>query len=210
MHDNVQLYIDKANCWFAKFIKALLEIGVISEDELLQCHTVSDFLRLPITEKGVKGKLRTFWSSVCDNVFGVPRNPRSIPDDTPITYARYVSWVAAKEKPSHLTAFVPTHIKHMIIRLRCTSFPLAVQKGRQNRTPRSQRLCQACLVGNLQSHVEDDKHFLIECPLYASIREKYNSIFNHRSTPNSVLNHGDQALLGKALYDMLRHRSARV
>lgn len=209
MHDNVKLYLEKEDCWFAKFIDSLVQINVVSHDDLSRCNDIADFMNLHITEKDVKQKLLQYWSSMCNNVFGVPRDPRALPDDTPSTYARYMSWVASQGQPSHLTTFIPTHMKHMIIRFRCTSFPLAVQKGRRNKIPRSRRFCRACLE-DLNGPVEDDKHFLIECPIYDSIRTSYRCIFNEHSTPQSILNYTDQAMLAKALHSMLQHRSTHV
>ena len=140
-------------------------------------------------------------------VFGPYVDPRSFEDDTPYTNERYRSWVASTGRSPHLKSFIPTHIKHMIIRLRCTSFPLAVQWGRQNNIPRSQRVCRACRVEGVHGYVEDDKHFLLECPMYDSTRARYPSIFHEHSTPQTVLNHEDQALLGQALRLMFQQRN---
>ena len=112
----------------------------------------------------------------------------------------------------HLTAFLPTFIKHEILRLRCTSYPLAIQMGRRQRDkiPRSMRLCKACFIDNVCACVEDDKHFLLECPAYDFIRLKYDKLFHEGSTPVSVLNFPDQNLFGQVLHEMLQHRSTLV
>ena len=93
----------------------------------------------------------------------------------------------------------------MIIRFRSTSFPLAIQVGRcsKHRVPRSQRLCKAC---NLHC-TEDDKHFLLECPAYNHIRQRYATIFTPTASPASILNTCNQGLLGQALKVMLAHRA---
>ena len=212
MRENVKLYLAGAECWSSKFLKSLEHIGVISEADLRQCANVDSILMLPITEEHVKGKLANFWMLCRGSVFGSPTDPRSFPDDTPVTFARYMSWVAPEAKPPHLTAFITTHIKHMIVRLRCTSFPLAVQKGRhgRNRIPRSERVCQACHVKGVQEHVEDDKHFLVEFPVYNDIRASFPCIFNEHMTTRSILNFADQAMLGQALHSMLTHRNMLI
>ncbi len=43
--------------------------------------------------------------------------------------------------------------------------------------------------------VEDDKHFLLECPVYESIRMKYINVFIEDSTTTSVLNLPDKIYL---------------
>jgi hypothetical protein len=58
--------------------------------------------------------------------------------------------------------------------------------------------------------VEDDKNFLLECPVYESIRMKYKNVFNEDSMIISVLNCPDQNLFGRVLHEMLLHRSTFI
>ena len=141
---------------------------------------------------------------MCQEIFGARADPRMIPDTLPNTYVRYHAWVTVNQSPPHLNAFIPTHIKHMIIRFRSTSFPLAIQAGRcsKHKIPRSQRLCKAC---NMKC-MEDDKPFLLECPAYTHIRHRFATIFTPSASPASILNICDQSLLGQALQAMLAHR----
>jgi hypothetical protein len=69
------------------------------------------------------------------------------------------------------------------------------------------RLCKACFVKDVCACVEDDRHFLLECPVYESIRLKYNSVFCKDATTASVLNFPDQIIFGQVLHEMLLHRS---
>jgi len=211
MHDNIQLAVDGCSkCWVAKFIQSLVLIDALSQQALDACVTIHDYTALPITESVVKAKLAQFWESCTGRVLGDSGDPRSIPDDIPNTHVRYQSWVACGGRPAHLMAFLPTHIKHMLLRLRCTSFPLAIQQGRRksysDRVPRSKRYCKACLADGLEL-VEDDKHFLIECRYLSNIRLNYPTIFHDNATPASILNFSDQCLLGKAIQSMLLHRT---
>ena len=154
----------------------------------------------------MKAKLQSKWHGMCQEVFGALADPRSIPDALPNTYVRYRAWITADQPPPHLNAFIPMNIKHMLIRFRSTSFPLAIQAGRctKHKLPRSQRLCTACS----NRHTEDDKHFLLECPAYAEIRQIFPTIFTSSASPASILNTPDQGLLGQALKSMIAHRSA--
>ncbi len=118
---------------------------------------------------------------------------------TPITSHRYNSWVASKDDPPHLTAFLPTSIKHMIIRFRVTtcSYPLAFQstKHKRKKIPRSHRFCVECQQHSpctQEGELEDDLHFWIECPAYSEIRKLYPSLFSIDATPKSILHNPDQ------------------
>ena len=162
----------------------------------------------------LRHKLDNFWRTSCADVFGPSLHPRDFADDTPYTYARFKFWVDATGKSPLLTAFIPDHIKFMLHRLRCTQYPLRVQQERKgtNRMPRSQRVCHICLAssGNHEKHVEDEHHFLIECPVYSEIRAEFPDVFQQQSTPHSILNHGDQARLGTAIFRMLLHRRSML
>lgn len=52
--------------------------------------------------------------------------------------------------------------------MRCGTFPLEIEKGRIRNIPVEQRTCKMC---DLQT-VEDETHFLIQCPKYRDQREK--------------------------------------
>jgi len=212
MRDNIRLAISNCNCWVSNFLKCMVQINALTQSDLDACTTVEHYQQLPISEQFVKLKLKAYWASLCDRVFGDVRDPRSMPDDTPITNIRYKAWVDGPAQPPHLTAFLPTHIKHEIIRLRCSSYPLAIQMGRRHRDriPRSMRLCKACYVKDVCACVEDDKHFLLECPVYESIRSKYENVFGEDATMTSILKFPDQILFGRVLHEMLLLRSSRI
>jgi hypothetical protein len=166
-------------------------------------------LQLFITEALVKQRLQLLWDGMCADLFGAPVDPRLIPDDTPITYSRYCSWIINDDpKPPHLHTFIPTNMKYASIRLRCTSFPLAIQAERvgKNHKPRSQRLCKLCN----HACVEDEKHFLMEFPPYSKLRILHPSILRPDSTVSSILNFPDQKLLGQALLSFLALRKATI
>jgi hypothetical protein len=210
MRDNIALMLGGCHdCWAARFLKTMVGVGAISQEALDACRTVDDCIIMPISESIVVDKLKFLWLSMCQETFGTLADPRDIPDSIPTTNIRYRMWVNANQEPPHLKAFLPTHIKHMLIRFRCTSFPLAIQVGRcsKNKTPRSQRFCEACApLGH--KYVEDDKHFLLECPAYSHIRNIFPLIFTPSASPLSVINHKDQRMLGKAIHTMIMHRKS--
>ena len=96
------------------------------------------------------------------------------------------SWNTDKENSSVLclfnhvkTSFVyenyldilPNNLRFFLTRIRISSHSLNVQVGRyqRNRTIRSERYCVYC---NLRD-VEDEYHFILICPCYRDLREKY-------------------------------------
>ena len=58
----------------------------------------------------------------------------------------------------------------MIAKLRVSMHNLKIEMGRRTRTERGLRLCYC------QEGVEDEIHFLKECPLYQDIRQKYRIV----------------------------------
>ncbi len=212
MSDNIALMLEGCNdCWAAKFMKSMVAIGAISREALTLCRTVDDCINLSISEPIVVEKLKHLWHSMCQDTFGALADPRDIPDTIPTTNIRYRAWVNANQEPPHLKAFLPINIKHMLVRFRCTSFPLAIQMGlcSKNKTPRSQRFCEACASTDNKC-VEDDKHFLLECPVYAHIRSNYPLIFTPSASPLSIINYKDQRMLGNAIHAMISHRKSLV
>ncbi len=77
--------------------------------------------------------------------------------------------------------------------------------GRRQRekVPRSKRFCKACGLEGVCACVEDDKHFLLECHVYESIRMKYRNMFNEDSTPTNVLSFPDQKIFGHVLHELI-------
>ena len=75
--------------------------------------------------------------------------------------------------PSYMkrTAGIPMDWLVQLVRFRTGGHHLAVETGRWSnpRVPRAQRLCQMCD----QNVVEDELHFLFECPAYDDLRQQY-------------------------------------
>ena len=70
-----------------------------------------------------------------------------------------------------------TKIPHALSKLRVSSHRLEVESDRwvrPRRIPVHKRKCIVCQV------VEDEFHFIIECPLYTELRRKYNPNYYYR------------------------------
>ena len=86
-------------------------------------------------------------------------------------------------------------------RFRCSSHDLQIEKGRYTNTPREERLCKCCNT----NVIEDEYHFLLVCPAFNTIREKYikEFYFVHPSIEkfSSLLNcSNDRVLQNIAVY----------
>ena len=56
-------------------------------------------------------------------------------------------------------------------KLRISSHKLRIETGRYDKIPRDERLCSLCNC----NRIEDETHFLQECPSYSSIRDRFFS-----------------------------------
>ncbi len=80
-----------------------------------------------------------------------------------------------------------SNVKHRqsLTRLRLSSHSLNVETGRHRKLVREDRICTLCRNG-----VEDETHFLITCPFYKDVRNKFSELFCfscHLDSPSKVL-----------------------
>jgi hypothetical protein len=116
-------------------------------------------------------------------------SPRQPVNSSLIKLATYKSWFMTGSIPQEEVAAgypegMPRYIRHtagipfayvkQLMRFRTGAHHLAIETGRWTRPklPRQHRICSKC------SHtvVEDEVHFLFECPAYDRIRDKYDSV----------------------------------
>ena len=57
-------------------------------------------------------------------------------------------------------------------RFRCSSHMLEIEQGRHNCTPMEDRICKLCETKG-KTVIEDEYHFLLNCPSYESLRQRY-------------------------------------
>ena len=73
----------------------------------------------------------------------------------------------------YLECFKMNNFFQSITRLRVSSYKLQIETGRWNRpirTPIDERKCYFCNV------VEDEYHYVIECPIYTDLRKQFISV----------------------------------
>lgn len=63
--------------------------------------------------------------------------------------------------------FLPRRDRRIIVELRCGVAHLEIETGRWNNIQVEQRVCCSC-----PDKVEDEQHFLVECPKYAEARQE--------------------------------------
>ena len=71
-----------------------------------------------------------------------------------------------KEKYLQINNF---KIRQSICKIRVSAHPLNIETGRYKNIIRSERKCTNCSEGD----IEDEKHFVVDCPLYENIRVKF-------------------------------------
>ena len=59
-------------------------------------------------------------------------------------------------------------------KIRLSAHSLAIETGRYGRppVPATERFCKYC-----KDKVENEIHFILDCPLYKSVRDKFDSLF---------------------------------
>lgn len=108
----------------------------------------------------------------------------------------------------HVHAGEPIVGHHLmsLIRFRLGAHHLRVCTGRWDGTPREDRLCTKCDL----RQIEDERHVVLECPCYASIRDEYASLF--LTSDNSMVtlfNHPNQSKVASLVF-ALEQRHAQL
>ena len=73
--------------------------------------------------------------------------------------------------------------KRALAKIRLSDHKLRIERGRHHKPslPPEQRTCFTC-----KDQVENEIHFIVECPLYAASREKYNIVSFSESAEHFV------------------------
>ena len=68
--------------------------------------------------------------------------------------------------------------------MRISAHKLEIERGRYSRPmiSREERFCKYCT-----NEIEDEKHFILKCPLYINIRTKYNCLFENTNNDDTFL-----------------------
>ena len=75
---------------------------------------------------------------------------------------------------------LPFKDRQIISKMMCVSHKLEVETGRYQNIPREKRICKVCPLNK----VEDEEHFITECPAYGEIRHQHLGSTNYTNLEN--------------------------
>lgn len=171
--ENVLMAIndDNKHCWSHGLLRCLKRLGVIDEfSDVLQIDRVTPKkIDLESMNQGISNIIDIDWS------FLATKDPRSLDDSqgAGIKCISYANWMRSGEDNSS-----PLYTKIMnnkaditcIARLRLRAHNLNVEAERS--LSRSNRICRCCnMMIDGRRVVEDEMHFMLECPLYSEDRK---------------------------------------
>ena len=73
--------------------------------------------------------------------------------------------------PAYLDLTRKNASRNSLVKLRISSHELKIETGRYENIPRDEMLCSLCNC----NRIEDETHFLLDCPSFSSIREMFFS-----------------------------------
>ena len=158
--------------WSYGFCESLVRLGIITAASDLAGLRNGTWSMKEIDMSHARGILQESLEKVWSDIGA--DNPRAVPDSdhSGFKLATYLAWFKPDGGLKREKAFIscvddPRDIMN-IARFRMGSHSLFVESLRWGkcRVPRSQRVCRCCDLGVL----EDELHFLLECPLYACHR----------------------------------------
>jgi len=165
-------------CWAYYFFQAMSLLDLCSHPSSIPDVDTCLSLQFDITtvKRKLVAKALSFITPE-ESPTVVPRCPRTC-SSSRVTGFTYRYWIGMQEMSvaPHLNTFIPAHHRQLLVRLRLNGLPFQVVLGRQSGVDRSQRFCKVHPTLNSThpnfSHncVEDTRHFLLECPVYAAIR----------------------------------------
>ena len=98
-----------------------------------------------------------------------------------LTLINYRKFKNELQPEKYLNLNISRDQRSAFAKLRCGVLPIEVETGRYRNTPLQQRTCKICD----SNQVEDEVHFLINCPAYTDIRA--NMITKARETDEQFI-----------------------
>ena len=96
--------------------------------------------------------------------------------------------------------------RQIISKFMSSNHKLRIEIGRHNSTPREERLCQLCEM----NVVEDENHFIRECPTYDQIRRDSPIHFENYSNLESIFHIEEPSVLAEFLREAYHKRDQLV
>ena len=96
--------------------------------------------------------------------------------------------------------------RQRLTKLLCSDHALEIERGRHSDTSREKRVCTTCQLGK----VEDEEHFLMECPAYAALRTSIlGQTYNQNIRPEDLIQTVPPTTLTKYIKAALELREHR-
>ena len=157
--------------WASQFCQSLIELHVIGNLSDLVATEDDGTITLCYVDLDVVDSALQAWDREQQALLPSAQDPRSVASSANFKAVTYASWFAPIHGFDKHTAFTSAlAIRADIVavaRMRMGAHSLNIEAQRWgSRVPRAQRLCPCCNMGS----VEDEKHFFLECPLYAQAR----------------------------------------
>ena len=153
----------------------------------------------PYVERMFKAKIREsfiqYWNSEL-NIADVNsmRNSKGLR-----TYKMFKSKFAMEDYLINLHDF---ESRKIVAKFRCSDHTLMIETGRHKKIDLEERMCKMCS----QKTVEDERHFLLECPAYNKVRK---SLMKHVNPIEDDLNNQFIQLMASSnqnvIYDIARY-----
>ena len=109
----------------------------------------------------------------------------------------------------------PRH-RQAMSRLRLSGHNLEIERGRYTKTPRNERICKYCDHKG-KNAVEDETHFLLNCPMFEELRAKYlpKEILDNRHMSQEqklvkIMTNSDLKQVAKFIFEAFRHREVTL
>ena len=123
----------------------------------------------------------------------------------------YLQFKPYFEYECYLDSIINVRYRKIITQFRLSSHNLEIERGRHSNVARERRICKLC---NLQA-IENEYHFLLDCPYYNDLRKKYilifyisnNSVFHFCKLMSQTKNTGLMQNIGKYLMFAFKRRS---
>lgn len=173
MVENVRMAVtgNCKHCWSHGFLSCIQSLGVIESfsDVLMDNFSLSK-VDPKMIDDSITKIVAINWQVL------ESRNPRNHDDQgAGIKSVTYAKWMRSLHEDSYCTSFTRllNNRKDItcIARLRLRAHNLIVESDRD--VPRSSRYCRCCeMVTNGRKAVEDELHFILECPLYTAERKE--------------------------------------
>ena len=122
-------------------------------------------------------EIETIHYKFCKYVFGLPYHSVNyvalgelgrVPISILSIYRKIKYWFKIIKHTDYRFTTSKYH-RSLLTKFRCGVLDLEINKGRHHNIPREHRLCTYCNLGK----VEDEFHFLLECPCYSELRLIY-------------------------------------